>query len=101
MTAGSPTGLRGGMQSWPLRVGTILDHAARFHGRQEVVTRTVEGPIHRTTYADIDARARQCAAVLEKLGARPGDRIATLAWNTHRHLELWYGAAGMGGIYHT
>jgi fatty-acyl-CoA synthase len=89
------------MQSWPLRVTTVLDHAARFHGAREVVVRTVEGPIHRTDYARIAQRARQCAAALERAGARPGDRIATLAWNTHRHLELWYGAAGMGGIYHT
>jgi fatty-acyl-CoA synthase len=89
------------MQSWPLRVTTILDHAARFHGDQEVVTRTLEGPIRRTSYRQLAARSRQCAAALQRAGARPGERIGTLAWNTHRHLELWYGAAGMGGIYHT
>src|SRR3954453_19491483 len=81
MNPGSPTGLRGGMQAWPLRVSTILDHAARFHGRQEVVTRTVEdGAIRRDTYADVARRARQCAAALERAGARVGDRIGTLAW---------------------
>ncbi len=89
------------MQAWPLRVTTILDHAARFHGGQEVVTRTLEGPIRRTTYREIEARARQCAAALVRAGARPGDRVGTLAWNTHRHLEVWYGAAGIGAIYHT
>ncbi len=93
--------LHGGMQDWPLRVSTIIDHAARAHGRQEVVSRLVEGPIHRTTYADIAARARQVAAALKRLGVEQGDRVATLAWNTHRHLELWYGIAGAGAVYHT
>ncbi|MDE2301761.1 MAG: long-chain-fatty-acid--CoA ligase [Sphingomonadales bacterium] len=89
------------MQHWPLLVGTILDHAERQHGTQEVVSRSVEGPIHRTTYAEIARRARQCAAALARLGVRPGDRVATLAWNTHRHVEAWYGAAHIGAIYHT
>ncbi|TAK99836.1 MAG: long-chain-fatty-acid--CoA ligase [Rhodospirillaceae bacterium] len=93
--------LRGGMQAWPLRVTSILDHAARFHAGQEVVTRTVEGPIHRCTYGQLAARARQCAAALERAGIATGDRVGTLAWNTYRHMELWYGAAGIGAIYHT
>ena len=93
--------IRGAMQHWPLRVGTIIDHAERQHGTQEVVTRTVEGPIHRSTYSDIAVRARRCAAALARLGVRQGDRVATLAWNTHRHLEVWYGAAHLGAIYHT
>src|SRR5262245_26586314 len=91
----------GGMQDWPLRVHTILDHAVRVHGRQEVVTRTVEGPIHRSNDAAVGRRARQVAAALRRLGVEQGDRIATLAWNTHRHLEVWYGIAGVGAIYHT
>ena len=93
--------LSGGMQDWPLRITAILDHAARVHGRREIVTRTVEGPIHRTDYARLAGRARQCASALARLGAKPGDRIGTLAWNTHRHLELWYGAGGIGAVYHT
>jgi fatty-acyl-CoA synthase len=89
------------MQDWPLRVSSIIDHAARFHGDREVVVRTIEGPILRTNYAEIAQRARRLASALVRLGAKPGDRIATLAWNTHRHVEAWYGIAGMGGIYHT
>lgn len=91
----------GGMQDWPLRVSTIIDHAARAYGRQEVVTRSVEGPIHRTDYATIAGRARQVAASLVRRGIKTGDRVATLAWNTYRHLETWYGIAGAGAIYHT
>jgi fatty-acyl-CoA synthase len=93
--------LRGKMQDWPLRLSTILDHAAHVHGYREVVTRTIEGPIHRSTYAELAKRARQCASALRRMGARTSDRVGTLAWNTHRHLELWYGAAGAGAIYHT
>ncbi|ATE67474.1 long-chain fatty acid--CoA ligase [Rhizorhabdus dicambivorans] len=91
----------GGMQDWPLRVSTIIDHAATAYGRQEVVTRTVEGPIHRTDYATIAGRARRVSAALQRMGVGIGDRIATLAWNTYRHIELWYGIAGAGAVYHT
>ena len=93
--------IRGGMQDWPLRVHTILDHAARMHGAQEVVTRTIEGPIHRTNYTEVSRRARQLSSALKKLGVEEGDRVGTLAWNTVRHLEVWYGIAGVGAIYHT
>ncbi len=93
--------IRGAMQHWPLRVGTIIDHAERQYGAQEVVTRSIEGPIHRTTYGEIAVRARRCAAALARLGVGQGDRVATLAWNTHRHIEAWYGAAHVGAIYHT
>jgi acyl-CoA synthetase (AMP-forming)/AMP-acid ligase II len=89
------------MQNWPLRVTAILDHASRFHGAREIVTRTVEGPLHRCDYRTLGERARRCAAALERAGVGVGDRVATLAWNTHRHLELWYAAAGIGAIYHT
>src|SRR5215467_7560192 len=89
------------MQDWPLLVHKIIDHAAIYHSDREVVTRTVEGPLHRTTYRDIRDRAKKVARALEKKGIRPGDRVATLAVNTHRHLETWYGIAGMGGVYHT
>ncbi|MBV9330314.1 MAG: long-chain-fatty-acid--CoA ligase [Alphaproteobacteria bacterium] len=89
------------MQEWPLLVHKIIDHAALYHGEREVVSRTVEGPIHRTNYLQISARARRLASVLEKQGVRRGARVATLATNTYRHLEAWYGITGMGGVYHT
>lgn len=89
------------MQDWPLLVSSIIDHAEREHGSREVVSRLVEGPIHRTDYASIAQRARRVAAALARFGVDVGDRVATLAWNTHRHLELWYGIAGVGAIYHT
>ena len=93
--------MRGLMQDWPLLVHKIIDHAARYHGRREIVSRTVEGPIHRTDYATIRNRALKLSQALARRGVVPGDRIATLAWNTYRHMECWYGIAGVGGIYHT
>jgi fatty-acyl-CoA synthase len=89
------------MQDWPLLIHKIIDHAALYHHDREVVTRSVEGPIVRTTYREIALRARRCAKALEKLGIRQGDRVGTLAWNTARHLETWYGIAGAGAVYHT
>jgi acyl-CoA synthetase (AMP-forming)/AMP-acid ligase II len=89
------------MQDWPLLIHRVIDHAARQHGTREVVSRSVEGPIHRTTYAQIRARSRQLAARLTSEGIVQGDRVATLAWNTWRHLESWYGIVGIGAIYHT
>jgi len=89
------------MQDWPLLVHKVIDHAAQYHAGREVVTRTVEGPLHRTNYREIRDRAKRVARALEKKGMKPGDRIATLAVNTHRHLEAWYGITGMGGVYHT
>jgi acyl-CoA synthetase (AMP-forming)/AMP-acid ligase II len=91
----------GQMQDWPLLVHKIIDHAARYHGSREIVTRTVEGPIHRTNYAEVRSRARRVAKALDRFGVTLGDRVATLAWNTHRHLEAWYGITGLGAIYHT
>jgi len=89
------------MQEWPLVCHKLLDHAALQHGRREVVSRSVEGPVVRTTYADIRHRALRIAQKLEREGYRSGERIATMAWNTGRHLESWYGIMGMGGVYHT
>ena len=89
------------MQDWPLTVDRILDHAAQAHGGREVVTRSVEGPVARTTYARIRERARQVTHGLRELGIAAGDRVATLAWNTDRHLELWYAIMGMGAVCHT
>jgi fatty-acyl-CoA synthase len=89
------------MQGWPLLCQRIIDHAAIFHGGRKVITRSVEGPIVETTYAEIRARALKVAQRLDRDGIRLGDRVATLAWNTWRHLECWYGIMGIGAIYHT
>jgi fatty-acyl-CoA synthase len=89
------------MQDWPLLVHKILDHAALYHGGREVVTRSVEGPVVRTTYGAMAKRARKVAHALERHGIMPGDRCATMAWNTANHIEAWYGIAGIGAIYHT
>lgn len=89
------------MQDWPLLCHRIIDHAAKFHGQRKVITRSVEGPIHETDYATVRARALKVAQRLEKAGIRNGDRVATLCWNTWRHLETWYGILGIGAIYHT
>jgi fatty-acyl-CoA synthase len=89
------------MQDWPLLIPKIIDYAACQHGKREVVTRSVEGPIVRTDYATIRRRALQVAQRLTRDGVAFGDRIATLAWNTARHLEAWYGITGAGAVYHT
>ena len=89
------------MQDWPLLQHKIIDHAALQYGDQEVVTRSVEGPIHRTNYRQVRERALKVAQRLDKDGVKLGDRVATLAWNTWRHLEAWYGITGIGAVYHT
>src|ERR1044071_8354126 len=89
------------MQDWPLLCHRIIDHAAKYHGERKVITRSVEGPIVETNYAEIRRRAKQVARRLEKDGIKLGDRVATMAWNTWRHLECWYGILGLGAIYHT
>jgi fatty-acyl-CoA synthase len=89
------------MQNWPLLCHRIIDHAAKFHGWRKVISRSVEGPIHVTDYAAIRARALRVAQRLDRDGIRLGDRVATLAWNTWRHVETWYGILGLGAIYHT
>jgi len=89
------------MQDWPLTVDRIIDHARDWHPEVEVVTRSIEGPITRTTYAQIHQRARRLSGALAALGIAPGDRVATLAWNTARHMELWYAVMGMGAVCHT
>jgi fatty-acyl-CoA synthase len=89
------------MQDWPLLCHRVIDHAAINHGERQVITRSVEGPFHTTTYTEIRARALRVAQRLEKDGVKLGDRVATLAWNTWRHLEAWYGIMGIGAIYHT
>jgi fatty-acyl-CoA synthase len=89
------------MQDWPLLCHRVIDHAATYHGARKVISRSIEGPIHTTDYAAIRARALKVAQRLERDGIKLGDRVATLAWNTWRHLETWYGILGIGAIYHT
>ncbi|AWM33073.1 long-chain fatty acid--CoA ligase [Hymenobacter nivis] len=89
------------MMAEPLRVAGILEHAAKWHADTEIVSRLPEGGIHRYTYAAAHRRAKQLAKALLRLGVAPGDRVGTLAWNTHRHFELYYGVAGIGAVCHT
>ena len=89
------------MQDWSLTVDKIIDHAKNWHGDREVVTRSVEGPIVRTTYAAIHDRAKRVSNALKAWDIRPGDRVATLAWNTDKHIETWYGVMGIGAVCHT
>jgi fatty-acyl-CoA synthase len=89
------------MQDWPLLVHKIIDHASLYHGEREIVSRSVEGPIVRTTYREVAKRSRKVAHALDRLGIALGDRVATMAWNTARHIETWYGITGIGAIYHT
>ncbi len=89
------------MQDWPLRVMRLVDHAAREHGQREIVSAWADGRITRTNWAAVVEDARRMAQALERLGLKPGARIATLAMNHSAHLTAWYGAIGMGGVLHT
>jgi fatty-acyl-CoA synthase len=93
--------MQGLMQHWPLTVNRILEHAKIHHGTREVVTRTVEGPIVRQTYADVYDRAKQVSAALAADGVRFGDVIGSIGWSTARNMEAWYGAMGLGIVVHT
>jgi fatty-acyl-CoA synthase len=93
--------MRGLMQEWPLLVHTFIDHAKIHHGEREIVTRRIEGDIHKTNYSEIFSRSKKFSKALKGLGVKKGDVIGTLAWNTYRHLESWYGITGLGAIYHT
>ena len=89
------------MMQQPLLVSTLLTHAERHHGDQEIVSRRVEGDVHRQTYAELAQRSRRIANALVGQGIRAGDRVATLAWNGHRHMELYYAVSGSGAVLHT
>ncbi|HOZ93604.1 MAG TPA: 3-(methylthio)propionyl-CoA ligase [Ottowia sp.] len=91
----------GQMQNHPLLTSMLLEFAERHHGDGEIVSRRVEGDIHRYTYRDLARRSRQLAATLDKAGLQQGDRVATLAWNGYRHLELYFGVTGSGRVVHT
>jgi len=93
--------LMGQMMSQPLLISSIIEFAARHFGGNEIVSRRVEGDMHRYTYRDCEQRARRMAKVLQGLGVQIGDRVATLAWNGYRHLELYYAVSGSGAVMHT
>lgn len=93
--------MHGLMQEFPLLISSLIEYASRYHGDVEVVSRTIEGPVHRTNYRTLNQRAKQLANALVRLGVGPGERIATLAWNGYRHMELYYGVAGLGAVLHT
>ncbi|MBV8620572.1 MAG: fatty-acid--CoA ligase [Curvibacter sp.] len=89
------------MQSQPLLISSLLEFAERHHGDGEIVSRRVEGDIHRYTYRDLAARSRQVARAIEGMGLQFSDRVATLAWNGYRHLEMYFGVSGSGRVLHT
>jgi acyl-CoA synthetase (AMP-forming)/AMP-acid ligase II len=91
----------GAMQDWPLRIMRLLDHAEREHGRRELVSLWADRSVTRTDWAGIASDSRRLAQALERLGIKPGDRIATLGMNHSRHVVGWYGVIGMGGVIHT
>jgi 3-(methylthio)propionyl---CoA ligase len=93
--------MNGLMMQQPLLISSLLTHAERHHGEQEIVSRRVEGDVHRTTYRELAARSRRMANVLAALGIGFGDRVATLAWNGYRHMELYYAVSGSGAVLHT
>ena len=93
--------MNGLMMDRPLLISSLLTHAETQHGEQEIVSRRVEGDLHRTTYRALGQRARRLANALAALGVSEGDRVATLAWNGYRHMELYYAVSGSGAVLHT
>ncbi|GAB2918952.1 3-(methylthio)propionyl-CoA ligase [Paraburkholderia jirisanensis] len=100
MTMTTPP-LQGRMMDVPLLVSSLIAHAARYFGAAEIVSRRIEGDLHRYTYRDCETRAKRLAQGLMALGIAPGERVATLAWNGYRHLETYYGTTGFGAVCHT
>ncbi len=93
--------MQGLMMKMPLSISSLIVHAARHYGDVEVVSKRVEGDLHRYTYRDLHARSKRLANALDALGLARGDRIGTLAWNGYRHVEIYYGVSGSGRICHT
>jgi len=93
--------MHGLMQNHPLLISSMIDFAERHHGEGEIVSRRVEGDIHRSNYKTLAARSRQVAHALDGLGLEFSSRVATLAWNGYRHLELYFGVSGTGRVLHT
>jgi acyl-CoA synthetase (AMP-forming)/AMP-acid ligase II len=93
--------MHGLMMDRPLLIQSLIRYAARYHAETEIVSRSTEGPLHRYTYADAEPRAKQLAKALMRLGIGLGDRVATIAWNNHRHFEAYYAISGIGAVCHT
>ena len=93
--------MNGDMQKWTPNIASIIEHAKEFHPTKEVISRMVSGEVHRTNYEKVCIRSRKLASALEKDGYKKGDVLATIALNTYRHLEMYYGISGMGAICHT
>src|SRR5512135_1462112 len=93
--------MNGLMQHWPLTIDKILEHAHRLYPTKRVTTLQPDGSLHRYTYGDLYPRAKRLAKALIQLGVKPGDRIATFAWNNYQHLELYYAIPGAGAVCHT
>lgn len=89
------------MQDRQLLISSLIEHAARYHPDAPIVSKTCEGPIVRSSYGKLRARAAKMAKALQKMGVKKGDRVATLAWNTHRHMELYFAVSGIGAVLHT
>ena len=89
------------MQNQQLLISSLIEFADRHHPEGEIVSRRVEGDLHRCTYRDIARRSRQLANALDQAGLAFGDRVATLAWNGYRHMEMYFGVSGSGGVLHT
>jgi len=101
MTSYPMSPLMGQMMSQPLLISSIIEYAAKHYGSTEIVSRRVEGDLHRYTYRDCHQRARKMANALTGLGIKMGERVATLAWNGYRHMELYYAVSGSGAVLHT
>ena len=93
--------MHGLMQDRPLLISSLIEHAATFHPHAEIVSRLPEGTVHRTDWQGVCLRSRQVANALKTLGIQQGDRVGTLAWNSYRHLALYYGVSGSGAVLHT
>ena len=93
--------MQGLMMHMPLNISALIRHADRYHGDTEIVSRPVEGGIHRYTYRDAHRRSRQLANALQSLGVSPSQRVGTLAWNGFRHFEIYFASSGMGAVCHT
>ncbi len=93
--------MNGQMMQQPLLISSLLTHAERHHGEQQIVSRRVEGDIHRYTYAELASRSRRLAKAFASLGVKFGERVGTIAWNGYRHLELYYAVSGSGAVLHT
>src|SRR4051812_5298098 len=93
--------MNGLMMRMPLLISSLIEHADRHHGDGEIVSRRVEGDVHRYTYRDCHRRSKQMAGALVKLGIGQGERVATIAWNGYRHMELYFAVSGSGAVLHT